>query len=242
MALSTIPSWLGGFALDFRLAARMLVRYPLLTIVSTVGMAAGVAAGVAGFEIRTQAIDPRLPLDDGHRIAGIRHRDLRGDRPVPVGETDFRAWLDRLRRFEDLGAVALAERNLSVNGNVEPIAVAEMTASGFRIARVPPLLGRAIAERDEAPGAPPIAVIGYALWQRTFLGDPNIIGRSVRLGGEQTTIVGVMPQDFGFPVSHQIWTALRRGTAGTGPDAAPLLVFGRLAPGVTIDGAQARRS
>ena len=78
-----------------------------------------------------------------------------------------------------------------------------MTASGFRITRVPPLLGRTLVETDELPNAPPVAVIGYLLWQRRFLGDPGIVGRSVRLGIEQTTIVGVMPEEFTFPVAHQ---------------------------------------
>src|SRR5688572_15163228 len=133
-----------------------------------------------------------------------------------------------------------------------------MTASGFRVARVPPLLGRTLVESDEAPGAPPVAVIGHALWQRRFLGDPGVVGRSVRLGTEQTTIVGVMPESFGFPVAHQVWTSLRNGRSErtgptsertgptserTGPTSErtgpTLMVFGRLAPGVTRNEAQA---
>jgi len=173
----------------------MLVRYPLLTIVGGAGMAFGLAAGIGGYEIRTQMVDPRLPLDDGHRIVGLRNWDVRGDRSVPLTEADFRVWREQLQTMEDLGAVALVQRNLAVNGNVEPIDVAEMTASGFRIARVPPLRGRTLVEGDEAPGAPPVAVIGHSLWQRRFLGDECVVGRSVRLGVGQTTIVGVMPED-----------------------------------------------
>ena len=233
MVTSRFGSWLDGLQLDFKLALRMLVRYPLLTIVGGAGMAFGLAAGIGGYEIRTQMVDPRLPLDDGHRIVGLRNWDVRGDRSVPLTEADFRAWREQLQTIEDLGAVALVQRNLAVNGNVEPIDVAEMTASGFRLARVPALLGRTLVEGDEAPGAPPVAVIGHSLWQRRFLGDARVVGRSVRLGIEQTTIVGVMPEDFGFPLSHEIWSPLRPQTLSSSPDATTVQVFGRLAEGVS---------
>ena len=138
----TRDAWakLAGFTLDFRLALRMLVRYPLLTIVGGAGMAFGIAAGVFGFEVRTQMTNPRLPLDEGRSIIGLRNWDVRNNRSAPLGDADFRAWLEQLRKVEDLGAVALVDRNLTVNGSVEPVSVSEMTASGFHVARVLPLL------------------------------------------------------------------------------------------------------
>jgi putative ABC transport system permease protein len=224
--------------LDVRLALRMLARYPLLTIVSTLGMAFGLAAGVVGFEVRSQLSNPRLPLDDGERIVGVRNWDAAGDRAVRLGDADYRAWLAQVTRVEDLGAAALVERNLAVDGNAEPVRVAEMTASAFRTARVRPLVGRPILESDESPGAAPVAVIGHSLWQREFLGDPRVVGRLVRLGNEQTTIVGVMPAEFRFPAAQEVWVPLRAQAASTTPTPA-LLVFGRLANGVTREEAQA---
>jgi putative ABC transport system permease protein len=224
---------LGGFLLDFKLALRMLVKYPLLTIVGGIGMAFGIAAGVGGFEIRTQFVDPALPLDEGRRIVGLRYWDARNDRPAPTSDTDFRAWREQLQRIQDLGAVVLIERNLTVDGHTEPVGVAQMTASGFRIARVPPMLGRTLVDDDERPGAAPVAVIGHALWQRRFASDPRIVGQAVRVGTEPTTIVGVMPEAFEFPVAHQMWTPLQRDASGVRH------VFGRLAPGITRDEAQA---
>jgi putative ABC transport system permease protein len=229
-----MPTRLSGFLLDFKLAFRMLVKYPLLTIVGGASMAFGLAAGVAGFEIRTKMTDPTLPLDEGQRIVGLRNWDVLRDRPVSPVQADFAAWREQLRKVEDLGAVELVERNLTIDGTIEPISVAEMTASGFRVARVPPMLGRALVETDESPGSPPVAVIGHALWQRRFAGDAGIVGRSVRLGIEQTTIVGVMPAGFGFPVANQLWVPLRRQSS-----VNELQVFGRLAPGVTRDEARA---
>jgi hypothetical protein len=64
MAARDLWTWLGGFSLVVRLAVRMLAKYPLLTIVGGAGMAFGIAAGIGGFEIRSQLLDPTLPLDD----------------------------------------------------------------------------------------------------------------------------------------------------------------------------------
>ena len=232
--------WLRGLSLDFKLGVRMLVKYPGLTIVGGAAMAFGIAAGVGGFEIRTQIINPALPLDEGRRIVGLRLWDTRLDRPAAQNVDDFLAWRDQLHVVTDLAAVAQVDRNLIVDGISEPIGVAEITASGFRLARVPPLLGRTFVDADEAPGAPAVAVIGHSLWQRRFLADPRIVGRSVQLGAGQTTIVGVMPEGFGFPVAHAIWSPLRRDAVTSATAAGePLMVFGRLARGVTADQAQA---
>src|SRR5262245_66012190 len=92
---------LDGFLLDVKLALRMLVKYPLLTGVASLGMAFGIAAGVGGFEIRTQFVDPILPLPEGRRIVGVRNWDVRNDRPAALSESDFRTWREQLQRVND---------------------------------------------------------------------------------------------------------------------------------------------
>jgi hypothetical protein len=99
-------------------------------------------------------------------------------------------------------------------------------------------------DADEQPGAPKVIVIGYDVWQSQFAGDQAIVGRAIRIGRDAHTIVGVMPQGFAFPVSHQYWVPLRVDprvavAPGTGPS---LDVFGRLAPGATKESAQGELS
>jgi cell division protein FtsX len=85
-----------------------------------------------------------------------------------------------------------------------------------------------------------VLVIGYQAWQLHFAGDRNVVGRTVTLGGVPRTVVGVMPEGFEFPTVHQFWIPLRedplKHKRGEGPSLA---TFGRLAPGVTIQQAQA---
>jgi predicted permease len=154
---------------------------------------------------------------------------------------DVALWREGLKSAEELGAFRMAEHNLLVPGMpAEVVRVAEMTASGFRVARVAPLLGRPLADEDQRKGAAPVVVIGEEVWRTQFDRDPAVLGREVRLGSTVHTVVGVMPESFGFPFNYRMWTPLRADAADyerrTGPE---LLVFARLAPGVTKGQAQA---
>jgi putative ABC transport system permease protein len=118
--------------------------------------------------------------------------------------------------------------------------LAEMTATGFGIVGMPPLLGRPLVAADEIEGAPPVVVLGHDLWQSHFGGDPEVVGREVRLGNVTHTVVGVMPERFGFPLNHTLWVPFGLDPAAYAPREGPTVyAFGRLARGVSIGAAQA---
>ena len=145
-----VVSWL-----DFKLALRMLVKYPCLTLVG--GLA--IAVGAAGFEFLTQMVHPTLPLDDGDRIVGIRNWDAAAGRVEDQAIHDFVTWREELESVENLGAFRTFERNLIIEeGQAEPVQVAEISASAFRLARVRPLLGRSLVEADERAGTLPVVI------------------------------------------------------------------------------------
>ena len=227
--------------LDFKLGFRMLGRYPGLTLVGGFAMAFAIWTGAGTYEFVTQVVSPTLPLAGGDRVVGLRNWDAaegRADRRVLH---DVVAWRRELASVRDLGAFRIAVRNLITReGDAEPIEVAEMSASAFRVTRVAPLLGRTLVDADERPGATPVVVIGHDVWQRRFGGAADVVGRAVRLGSTQRTVVGVMPAGYAFPVAQSVWVPLRlddlEHPRGEGPD---LGVFGRLAPGVTLEQARA---
>src|SRR5688572_2364235 len=165
--------------LDFKLGFRMLARYPGLTIVGGLAMAFAIWAGSATFELVTQVIRPTLPLDEGHRIVGLRNWDAERNRREFRALHDFVTWRSELTSITDLGAFRTVQRNLITSeGRAQPIEVTEISASAFSVTRVPPLLGRALVAADEQKAAAPVAVIGHELWQRRFAGDPGIVGRT----------------------------------------------------------------
>lgn len=233
--------WMKVSWLDFKLGFRMLVKYPGLTIVGGLAMAFAIWVGAGTFEFARQVIYPNLPLDEGHRVVGIQVRDAeRGGIERQVGR-EFLGWRGELETIRELGAFRTLGRNLITgDGRGEPVEVAEMSPSGFDVARVPPLLGRTLVAADEEPGAPLVVVLGHDVWQGRFGGDPEIVGRSLRLGRSRATVVGVMPEDFAFPVAQSLWMPLRPSELDREPRSGPgLRLFGRLAPGASLADAQA---
>jgi len=227
--------------LDFKLGFRMLSRYPMLTVVGSLAMAVAIGVGAGTFEIITRVTNPSLPLPDGDRIVGLNYWHRAESDARPSSSYDVLNWREGLRTLEDIGAFRLIQRNLIVGEQVgEPVDAAEISAAAFRVAGVPPLIGRVLVDEDESPQSPAVVVLGNRLWKMRFGADPSVIGRVVRLGATQATVVGVMPEGFAFPVRQSLWTPLRLRELPQEPGRGPALrVFGRLAAGIELSEAQA---
>jgi putative ABC transport system permease protein len=233
--------WLGGLTLDLKLGGRMLVKYPGLTIIGGLTMAFAIWVGAVVFQVVMLFVSPTLPLPEGDRIVHLRNWDVQANDPEPRALHDYGVWRQAMRSVTDFGAWEDVTRNLrGRDGEVRPVDVAAITASGFRVAATAPLLGRALVPADERAGAPPVVVLGHAVWRARFAGDSAIVGQTVQLGGAYATVVGVMPDGFTFPVAHDAWTPFRPDVLDDAPLSGPgITIFGRLAPGATLDDAQA---
>lgn len=226
--------------LDFKLGFRMLVKYPGLTVVGGLAMAFAIWVGGGAFEFIRQVLNPALPLDDGARVVGIVNWDAAASAAERRALFDFAVWREELTTVRDLGVFRTLERNLvDAEHGSAPVELAEISASAFDVARVQPLLGRPLQRADESASAAPVAVIGYDMWRTRFGGDADIIGRSVQLGSEHTTVVGVMPEGFAFPVAQSMWVPFRLEPTGSAPrEGPPIRVFGRLADGASFERAR----
>jgi len=233
--------WLDGFALDAKLGLRMLRRSWGLTLAGGLAMTIVITIAAVVFVFLDQFMGRTAPpLDQGERVVALQSWDAEAHRRRDVSRGDLERWGATLQTVEDLGGFQTIERRLIVDGRpAEWVRVAEISASGFRLARVRPLLGRWIAEADEHVAAAPVVVIGYDVWQSRFASDRAVIGHTVRLGEIIHTVVGVMPEGFAFPVNHRYWIPLRSDSFGSLKAAPEGVVFARLAPGVSLDGAQA---
>ncbi len=233
--------WVDAISLDARLGIRMLVKHRGLTLVGGFAMAIAIAVGATFFEVISEVLNPALPLEDGERVVALQYTTSDSGNPERRVLHDFVAWRDELVSVDELGAFRTVQHNLVLgNAPAEPVRVAEITASGFAVARTPPLVGRYLLPADEREGASRVVVIGHQTWQSQLGGDPQIVGRNINLAGAPHTVVGVMPDGFKFPVDHQFWVPLRANPLQykrmQGPE---LYMFGRLAPGVTLEQAQA---
>ena len=232
-------TWMNG--LDLKLAGRLLVKYPGLTVVGGLANAFAIWLGIVTFTMVTPFVYPSLPLPSAERIIKIENWDTAANNEDPRLLHDFAIWRDSLQSITDLGLWRDSPRPVLIDhGDPRQIYAAEMSASGFGVASAEPLLGRVLVAADEQPGAPWVAVIGYDLWRTRLGSDPNVLGRELTIGPDVATIVGVMREGFAFPVAHEVWLPFRRDLLDQAPRSGPAASsFGLLAPGETLETAQA---
>jgi predicted permease len=230
--------------LDFKLGARMLVKYPGLSIIGGAGLAVGIAIGAAFFAFLYSFLYATLPVEGGERIVALENWDIEANQEMRRSMHDLVTWRREMKTVGEIGAFRSISRNVTVaGGSAEAVEVAQITADGFNITRVQPVIGRAIGAADERAGAPPIVVIGYDVWHSRFGGDASVLGRELGLGNVVHTIVGVMPEGYAFPVNHSYWIPFTTDAAAFGPRDGPnIFVFGRLRDGVRMGQAQAELS
>jgi predicted permease len=228
-------------ALDFTLGLRMLRRYPGITAISTVAIAVALALGMLYFEGLNKALRPTLPVADGDRIVTVRYWEVVKRTVEDRSLHDFAIARTTLKAIEHFGAALVFSRNLVTEDHrVEPVSGAEVTANAFTVMGMAPLAGRTLTVRDEQPAEPLAVVIGERLWTTRFERDPSVVGRFVKVGTADATIVGVMPERFGFPVDQHLWLPLRADGSLLAPRTGPpVTLFGRLAPGASRRQAQA---
>ena len=234
-------SSLTGMSLDLKLGGRMLLKYPGLTIVGGLAMAFGIWFGAVTFEMLSILQNPDLPLPQGERIVQIQNWDTKENEADERALHDFQEWRTTLRSVTDLGAYRDASANVvGADGTAKPAFAVEISASAFRVAPQQPLHGRVLEPSDERAGAPPVVVLGFPVWRDRFNSDPAVVGRTIGIGSGFATVVGVMPEGYAFPVSHELWLPFQSASAEIAPRTGPsITVFGKLAPGATLETAQA---
>ena len=230
--------------LDVKLGGRMLARYPGFTIIATLALAVAIALGASYFEVLNKWKNPGLRVPDADRLVALTLWDAKAHRTEGRALPDFAIWRRQLTTIDHLGAAILFDRNLTTaDGQVESVRGAELSATAFQLMGTRPLAGRTLTAQDEDPGQPPVVVIGERIWKTRFDSALDVVGRSVRVGSVTATIIGVMPESFGFPEAQRLWLPLRANGSLFAPRTGPTVwVFGRLAPGASMESAQAELS
>jgi putative ABC transport system permease protein len=220
---------------DLRFAARLLSRDRWFTAAAVLTLALGIGANTTIFALVNAVLIRELPFDRPHEIVFLAtHNSTRPpDDTGPASWRELEAWRERARSFSGMAAFIDGQMNISDSINpAERVRGASVSTNTFALLRQPPLLGRDFAAGEDAPGATPVVILGYALWKNRYAGDAAILGRTLRIAEVTYTIVGVMPAGMHFPVDAQLWRPLLK------PAREPLLhirnvnVFARLAPGL----------
>jgi putative ABC transport system permease protein len=230
---------------DLRSGARMLIRYPTLSAAAILTLGLGIGASTTVFSVVNGALFKGLPFRDADRIVAIFSTNV-AQRALqqPVNAQDLAVFRARQTVFARIGAYGLTAANLAAAGErPERFRAGLLTVDAFEALGVAPILGRGFREGDDRPGADPVILIGYQVWQQRYGGDGGIVGRPIRVDGVLRTVIGVMPERFAFPLRESLWTPLAVPAVPPPRAQAPAyLLVGRLKPGVKIAQADAQLS
>jgi putative ABC transport system permease protein len=224
---------------DLGFALRAYSRSPAFALVAVGSLALGIMATTAIYSVVHAVVLDPFPYKDVDRLMSVRVSNpaLRGGR-LGYSVDQFVEIAGRSRIFDGVIASTISDVLWTGDGDPQRLRGNHGTFNTFDVMGVPALVGRTVSAADGSPGAEPVVVLGYRFWQRQFGGDPNVIGRRLRLNDVSRTVIGVMPKRFmwrGADVYLPI--PFERGRIVEGVRNVHLL--GRLKPGVTDAEAEA---
>ncbi len=228
-----------GLLSDFRYGLRALASRPSFTIAAVLTLALGIGANTAVFSVINGLLLKPLPYADGERLVQVYNA-------YPTSGLDYAGtsipdYLDRKSQvpaLEDLALYSGINFNTSDDGQPQRLVGIRATSSLFTTLGASAAMGRVFGSESDVLGQDKVAVLSHSTWNALFAADPSIVGRDVRLNGEQYRVVGVMPQGFAFPNTDvQLWvpfafTEAQRSDDERGNEYSEAI--GRLTPGTSV--------
>ncbi len=234
------------FLQDIRYGVRMLLRSPGFTAVAVISLALGIGANTAVFSVVNAALLKTLPYRDPQSIVLVWGEDkAAGSSRGQVSATDVADYRARNHVFQEISIYTDFRPVLTGAGEPERIFGAQVGDGFFDVMQVKPLLGRFFTPEEQVDGNDYVAVLGYALWQKRFAGDPNIVGKTITLSARPYTVIGVLPADFNslprglLPAPAEFYRPVAEQPDEKERASRHLRAIARLKPGVTSSRAQA---
>ena len=233
---------MGAWVGESRLAIRALLKRPGFSFVVLLTLALGIGTNTALFGVFRAVFLTPLPLPESDRLTFVMETASFGC-CGPASGPDYLDWEERQRSFADIGAISHILATLSGDGEAERLQAAAVTASIFDVMGVDASLGRLFSPEDQV--SPSVVILSHWLWETRFGARPDILDQTVVVNGKPLTVVGVMPEGFDVvsPWNRTGRFALYRPfddedlRGNRGNHSYP--VVGRLAPGMTREGAEA---
>ncbi|HSW50468.1 MAG TPA: ABC transporter permease, partial [Bryobacteraceae bacterium] len=226
---------------DFRFALRMIRSHPWFSAAIMATLALGIGVNTTVFTLVNAVLFKPLPFRGGERIVAVFGNDESRSRGrTSVSYPDFLEYRAQSSSFDRVEADKTEAAALSERGNPpEQYMMARVTTGLIEMLGVRPVLGRGLVPDDGKAGAEPVILIAYPVWRDRYALSPGVIGRSVRVNQQPATIVGVMPEGFGFPNSESLWMPLVPTPQLEKRSERSLLLVATRKPGVTLERAAA---
>jgi putative ABC transport system permease protein len=237
------------FFQDLRYGVRMLIRNPSFTLIAALTLALGIGANTAMFSVVNGVLLKPLPYPEPERLMRVFQSIMIMSSPkAPMSPADFRDFREQNTTCETIAGYFRQDLELAQGERAERLLGMRASSGYFRTLGFQPMLGREFTREEEIPDESAVVILSHGLWLRSFDGDPEIVGKTIRLSGKPFTVVGVAPAGLqhvggGYrPLPHgesvDIWWPMRLGP--NRPRGGQIVnVIGRLKPGVTRRQAEA---
>jgi ABC-type antimicrobial peptide transport system permease subunit len=226
---------------DLRFGIRSLAKRPAFTAIAVLTLALGIGSSTAIFSVVDGVLLRSLPYPDPDQIVQVREVNERGTR-IAFAEPNFVDLRARSHSFQ--GVAQYGGQLATVTGGSEPVRAAtyRVSADFFNVLGVKPLLGRTFAPEESKAGGAPVAIVSYGFWQRLLGARPDLTGTSLRVMDQSVNVIGVMPPEFAFPRTADIWIPREILPAETSRSAHNWSVIARMRPNLTPEQANAEVS
>lgn len=235
-----------SFFQDVRIGLRVLIKEKTFCFLAATVLALGICGVTTQFSIVNAIVLRGFSFPHPEELVAVglvdpqaspqQNNNGAGFIPTEQDYVDLRA---ATKSFALMSAYLSGSTiNVTYRSKPQRYTGAYVTDEFFKIIGVTPIIGRDFTAADNQPGAEKVALLGHEIWQRDFDGDPKVVGQAIRINGRAATIIGVMPENFKFPQTEQLWVPLfseypvkPRGD----PDSQGPQIMGRLKPGVSLD-------
>jgi len=225
---------------DVMFGLRMFRKNPGFTAVAVMALALGIGANATVFSIANAFLYQALPFADSDRVLYISSVSQTTGRGRGESLPDFRDIQAHAKSFDTMGAFSRFDVDVSDrSGLPTQYKGARVTANTFPTIGQQAIAGRGFLPEDERPGAAPVVLLGYRIWQDRYGADRSIIGKTIRVNEVPTEVIGVMPPSIHFPGDSKLWIPLVPDSKWERRENRGLTLFGRLAAGSTLQSARA---
>src|SRR3954466_16295446 len=230
-----------AFVKDLKHSLRMFVQSPAFPLAAVAALTLGIGANTAIFSVVNAVLLRPVAVPDADRVVVFLNTSPRGPAGPAASPAKFQHYRTQTEIVQDVSAFNTGVMNYTGGNFPEQLKSGRVSADFLKLVGAPFLRGRNFTAEEDLPQGPKAAVIGRSLWETRFNADPNVIGKSISLGSEPYTIVGVLDRlDFReFGATPQVWT-LFQFDPNSADQGHYFQVLARLKPGVTVQQAYAR--
>jgi len=229
------------FLQDVKYSLRTLRQQRAFTFAAVTALALGIAATTAVFSVVDAILLRPFPYPDPDRIVMFMNKSPNGSGPA-ASPAKFAHWRQQTDVIQDAAAMHDGTQNYTGGDVPEQVHASQVSEAYFRLLGARPLIGRTFSADEDRPNGAHVAVISYGWWTRRFASDRSIIGKTIQLGGDPYTVIGVIARGFDpseFGDAPDVWTPFQLDPNST-DHGHYFMVGARLKPRVSLAQAQAR--